>query len=94
MNGEGRRILHLRERDDGADVLDAGQPITMFGDGTSSRDYTYVSDIVRGLRSAAEALGPPGSCREWNLGRGEPIALAELIGLIFIKITHVINQII
>lgn len=59
-----------------------GERITMFGDGTSSRDYTYVSDIVRGLRSAAEALGPPGSCREWNLGRGEPIALAELIGLI------------
>ena len=32
-----------------ADKIRRGQPITMFGDGSSIRDYTFVDDIVRGV---------------------------------------------
>ncbi|MCP3904621.1 MAG: NAD-dependent epimerase/dehydratase family protein [Planctomycetes bacterium] len=59
----------------------AGEDVPMFGDGTSSRDYTYVGDIVRGLRSARAALAEcePGFFRIWNLGGSRPVALADLI---------------
>jgi len=53
-----------------------GKPIPMFGDGTSSRDYTYVGDIARGVRLAIErdldfAL--------INLGNSQPLTLRQLI---------------
>jgi UDP-glucuronate 4-epimerase len=32
----------------------AGKPITVFGDGSNSRDYTYVGDIVRGVEAALQ----------------------------------------
>ena len=31
-----------------------GRPITMYGDGSTSRDYTYVDDIVSGIIAAME----------------------------------------
>src|SRR5439155_6170333 len=33
-------------------AIAAGRPIPLFGDGTTQRDYTYVGDIVAGLRGA------------------------------------------
>src|SRR5271168_2644761 len=32
-------------------LIDRGEPVPMYGDGTSRRDYTYVGDIVEGTRS-------------------------------------------
>jgi len=54
----------------------AGQPIPVFGDGTTSRDYTFVEDIVRGIIAALD------SDVDWsvvNLGGHQPVTLNELV---------------
>ena len=59
----------------------AGQPITMYGDGTSSRDYTYVDDIVDGVTSSlhrAHTLETP-EYEIINLGGSETTKLRDLI---------------
>lgn len=58
-----------------------GEPITMYGDGTSRRDYTYVDDVVDGVIAASERIGSPGigRYRIWNLGHSEPISLREMV---------------
>jgi UDP-glucuronate 4-epimerase len=55
-----------------------GEEITMFGDGTSSRDYTYIDDIVAGQLGALEAIAHHG-VRIWNLGGSSPVTLREMI---------------
>lgn len=37
--------------------IDEGKPVELFGDGTQSRDFTYIDDIARGTILAAKALG-------------------------------------
>lgn len=57
-----------------------GEPITVYGDGSSARDYTYVSDIVAGIESAVQYLIQNKSVYEIiNLGNNAPVALSELI---------------
>ncbi|MEI6235215.1 MAG: NAD-dependent epimerase/dehydratase family protein [Planctomycetota bacterium] len=53
------------------------QPITLFGDGTSSRDYTFVSDIIDGVTSALEKT--PEGFGIYNLGGEHPVTLSGLI---------------
>ena len=53
-----------------------GEEITLFGDGSSSRDYTYIDDIVDGVVGAAKHLG---GYRIFNLGESTTITLAELV---------------
>lgn len=56
-----------------------GTPITVFGDGTQTRDFTYVDDIARGTVLAAKPLGHS----VINLGGGKrPIALLDFIRMI------------
>src|ERR1700744_41259 len=50
-----------------------GKPITIFGDGSQSRDFAYVDDIARG---AIAALAPFGY-ETFNLGSDEPLRLSE-----------------
>mgnify|MGYP003633699550 CR=1 FL=1 len=59
----------------------AGEPITLFGDGSSSRDYTFVEDIVAGVLAAYERIDAHGY-RVWNLGGDHPITLSELVTII------------
>ncbi len=57
-------------------LLEGGEPIPQYGDGSSSRDYTYVDDIVRGILAAYD------SKLQWeiiNLGSSSPIRLDEMI---------------
>jgi UDP-glucose 4-epimerase len=56
-----------------------GTPIRVFGDGSQSRDFTYVADIVEGTRRAAET-GRAGAV--YNLGGGSRVTLEELIAVI------------
>jgi nucleoside-diphosphate-sugar epimerase len=59
--------------------IDEGTPITLYGDGTQSRDFTYVDDIARGTKLAAKPLG----YEVINLGGGRnPISLHTIIGFI------------
>jgi UDP-glucuronate 4-epimerase len=60
-------------------LIDQGLPVPMFGDGTTSRDYTYVDDIVDGVVRAMERCS---THHLYNLGHSEPVALHELIDLI------------
>jgi UDP-glucuronate 4-epimerase len=54
------------------------QPITLFGDGTTRRDYTFVDDIVTGVVAAIEAV-TPGAYELINLGGTHTISLVELV---------------
>ncbi|HBR58760.1 MAG TPA: epimerase, partial [Blastocatellia bacterium] len=57
-----------------------GKPIQVFGDGTTRRDYTYIGDIISGLRAAIDYQG---SLYEIiNLGESETTELGRLIGLL------------
>lgn len=58
-----------------------GKSIPVFGDGTSSRDYTYVDDIVSGVLAAHDRIDRHGY-RVWNLGGHAPVSLSEMIGTI------------
>jgi UDP-glucuronate 4-epimerase len=58
--------------------IEAGQPVPIFGDGSSARDYTFVGDTVRGVLAALDRT--PGEPFEiFNLGSSRPVTLAELV---------------
>lgn len=59
-----------------ARLIDQGRPIPVFGDGTTSRDYTYVDDIVAGILAALERCD---GYRLYNLGNSDPVTLRDLI---------------
>jgi len=54
-----------------------GETITLFGDGSSSRDYTFVGDIVDGLCQAVERF--PVDFGIYNFGGDAPISLSDLV---------------
>ncbi len=60
-----------------ARLLLEGQPIPVFGDGGSGRDYTYVADIVAGIRAAMALDQVPFDIL--NLGNRRSITLMEMI---------------
>jgi UDP-glucuronate 4-epimerase len=55
-----------------------GQPVTVFGDGTMRRDYTFVADVVAGLRAAMDYRRS--KFEVVNLGNTRTLALSEMIG--------------
>jgi UDP-glucuronate 4-epimerase len=57
--------------------VSAGLPIDLYGDGSTSRDYTYVGDIVAGVLAALDRLQP--GFRIYNLGGEHPVTLADLV---------------
>ncbi len=57
----------------------AKKPLTIVGDGNQKRDFTYVTDIAKGLIQAAEA---DVSQEIFNLGSGEPKSINQLADLI------------
>jgi len=59
----------------------AGKPIDRYGDGSTSRDYTYVEDIVRGILAAA-AYTEKSSFEIFNLGGSATTTLNELVALV------------
>lgn len=58
-----------------------GRPITLFGDGSSRRDYTFIEDIVSGVTAAIERL-EPGRYNIFNLGGTQTVSLGELVEII------------
>lgn len=67
-------------------AIDSGEPITIYGDGEQSRDFTYVGNVVDATIRAADAAGASG--RVFNVGAAAPASvnqLAETIGTILGK---------
>ncbi len=58
-----------------------GEPITLFGDGSSRRDYTYIDDIVTGTVAAIERVAP-GRFDIVNLGGTATTSLADLVSIL------------
>jgi UDP-glucose 4-epimerase len=58
----------------------AGWPVVIHGDGTQTRDFTYVSDTARGIVLAATADRAVGETI--NVGQGREIAIRELAEII------------
>jgi UDP-glucuronate 4-epimerase len=59
-----------------AHCIKSGRPFLMNGDGRSSRDYTYISDIVSGICASFDCEG---AFDIFNLGSGNPISLGSMI---------------
>ncbi len=60
-------------------IIDRGEPVPMFGDGTTRRDYTYVDDIVEGIVRAIDRCT---THHLYNLGNSTPIELRAMIATI------------
>ena len=56
-----------------------GQPITLYGDGEQTRDFTYVDDIVAALIAAGER-GRTGGV--YNIGGGSRVSINEILALV------------
>ena len=61
------------------ELIDHGEKVPMFGDGSSRRDYTYISDIIQGINLAINKCD---GYHIYNLGESKTIELRDLIKLI------------
>ena len=69
-------------------LIAADKPVPRFGDGSMSRDYTYIDDIIQGVLAADEFLSSSpssltpqasGLFRVFNLGGSQPVSLRDMI---------------
>lgn len=60
-----------------ASAICSGEPLTVFGTGETSRDYTFVSDVAGAVGSGAETSLP--GFHVINIGNSNPIALSQVI---------------
>lgn len=63
-----------------AKLIAAGKPIPVFGDGTTRRDYTYIDDIIAGVRAAIDY--DQSNYEVINLGESRTVELRELISIL------------
>ena len=61
-------------------LISEGRPIPIFGDGTTRRDYTYIDDIIAGVRAAIDYQAS--DYEVINLGESRTVELRELIALL------------
>lgn len=70
-----------------ARLIEWGEPIPIYGDGTMMRDFTYIDDIIDGTVAAIEQLvtwhrasaGQAAAFRIYNLGESGPLTVNELV---------------
>ena len=64
----------------------AGEPFTVVGDGTQTRDFLFVTDVARAFLAAAETdkVG-----EVWNLGAGNPQSVNRLVALLGGPVVHI-----
>jgi len=60
-------------------MIDQGEKVPIFGDGSSRRDYTYIDDLIEGILGV---LHHHRGFEIYNLGESQTTSLNELIGLI------------
>ena len=70
------------------DLIARGRPIRMHGDGSSERDYTYITDCVAGILGAVAwtERAAAGASVAFNIGGGDRVRLDRLIQLIGDKV--------
>ena len=61
-------------------LIEAGEPIPVFGDGSTRRDYTYIADIVEGILGSLHYKGS--NYEVINLGNDQTVTLSEMIKMI------------
>src|SRR5205823_2473039 len=57
-------------------LIESGRPIPFYGDGSTSRDYTYVEDIASGILAA---LDNHSGYEIYNLGNSSPVTLRTMV---------------
>src|SRR5437867_6964697 len=62
-----------------ASLIRAGKPVPVFGDGSSARDYTYISDILQGILACTEKEF---GYEIFNLGESQTVRLDRLLELL------------
>ncbi len=63
-----------------ARLMEAGQEVPVFGDGSSRRDYTYIDDILQGVEGALEWVDrTDGAFDIVNLGESRTVELREMV---------------
>ena len=67
-----------------ARLISEGKPIPVFGDGTTRRDYTFIDDIIAGVRAAIDYVADYSTSNHEviNLGESRTVELRELISLL------------
>ena len=62
-------------------LIEASQPVPMYGDGETGRDYTWCGDIVAGVLASIESRLPTSAppFAIYNLGNSSPVTLNEMI---------------
>ncbi len=68
---------------------DAGEPITVYGDGLQTRPYTYIDDVVRATVSASVAALPVHCNTILNIGSDEETSVLEIARLTGGEVKHV-----
>ncbi|MBN2132726.1 MAG: GDP-mannose 4,6-dehydratase [Sedimentisphaerales bacterium] len=59
-----------------ARLIEAGEPLPVYGDGTMMRDFTYIDDIIQGIIAS---IGRCTGYDIYNLGESQPICVNDLI---------------
>jgi UDP-glucuronate 4-epimerase len=59
-----------------ARLIEAGQPIPIYGDGSMMRDFTYIEDIINGVVAAMDRCD---DYQIYNLGESRPISVTDLV---------------
>jgi len=61
-----------------AQLMAAGRPVSIYGDGNQSRDFTYIDDIVAGIMASLASLA---GYKIYNLGQGQAVSVLDLVEL-------------
>lgn len=62
-----------------ARLIHSGQPVPVFGDGSTARDYTYISDILDGILACTQRTF---GYEIFNLGESQTVRLDQLVALL------------
>ena len=66
-----------------ARLLSEGEPLPVYGDGSSERDYTYIDDIALGVSAAVDFLRVrPSTYEIMKLGESRTVSLKEMVEVV------------